>query len=131
MPSNVPSNQPGSREGLTENKRNQCQLSSNINVNPFVFHVCFLNVNWLEVVYNTKIKIAPSIGKRGILIRILVTVSIYKGLRMICESHLLDMFRWTRPHFKGAALIKKYGFRKSSPEHIRYHFWDYRWRYRV
>ena len=44
--------------------------------------------------YNTQIKIAPSIDKGRILIRILVTDSIYKGLRMICmpsDSYGPDM----------------------------------------
>ncbi len=55
----------------------------------------------------TKIKIAPSVDKGRILIRIVVTVSMYmfKGLRMMCESHISDTIGWTRPHIKGAALI--------------------------
>ncbi len=49
---------------------------------------------------NTKIKIAPSIDKGRILIGILVTVSIYKGIRMICKricagelGHILTLIR--------------------------------------
>ena len=72
---------------------------------------------------NPKIKIAPSVDKGRILIRILVTC-LFKGLRMMrreplraCSgelSHILKEWHRYSPY-----TINKYGFRKwpSSPEH--------------
>ncbi len=58
---------------------------------------------------STKIKMAPSVDKGCILIRILATISIYKGLKRIKHRALLSVYdSRPLPHFNEVALILRF-----------------------